>query len=152
MKAVYLAVLLPVLASGCASLTGSEMQSVLVATQGKSGQMVEGAECALQSPKGLWKVKTPSSVTILRDSEDVQVNCQKEGQEPGLAKLISRVHGGMIGNIIFGGGIGAIVDHAKGTGYEYPNKVNVVMGESIVIDRKDEIAAEQAKTTPEPQK
>ena len=50
-----------------------------------------------------------------------------------------------------GGGIGAIIDHNKGTGYDYPNNVTVVMGETIIIDRKDEQAAEQAKAN-EPKK
>ena len=151
MKTICLAALLPVLATGCATLTGSEMQSVLVATKNKAGQPVEGAECQLQSPKGLWKVSTPSSVTVLRGSEDMQVDCKKAGEDSGLAKLISRAHGGMVGNIIFGGGIGAIIDHNKGTGYDYPNNVTVVMGETIIIDRKDEQAAEQAKAN-EPKK
>lgn len=131
------------LGSGCASITGSEMQSILVATKTKAGDAVEKAECTLQSPRGLWKVSTPSSVMVVRDSEDIQVDCRKDGAAPGLAKLISRAHGGMFGNIIFGGGIGAIIDHSKGTGYEYPNKVNVIMGDTIIIDRRDEIAAQQ---------
>jgi hypothetical protein len=129
--------------TGCASITGSEMQSVLVSTRTKMGDAVEKAECTLQSPRGLWKVTTPSSVMIVRDSEDIQVDCRKDGQSPGLAKLVSRAHGGMFGNIIFGGGIGAIIDHSKGTGYEYPNKVVVIMGETTIIDRRDEIAAQQ---------
>jgi len=79
---------------------------------------------------------------ILRSSEDMDVECTKEGEPIGLAKLISRAHGGMFGNIIFGGGIGALIDHDKGTGYEYPNKVVVILGETVVIDRKAEIETE----------
>jgi hypothetical protein len=44
----------------------------------------------------------------------------------------------MYGNIIFGGGIGAIIDHNKGTGYDYPNRLPVKMGESVVVDKKTE--------------
>ena len=44
----------------------------------------------------------------------------------------------MFGNIIFGGGIGAIIDHSKGTGYNYPNDLPVKMGESITVDRREE--------------
>lgn len=130
-------------ASGCASITGSEMQSILVSTKDKSGTAVEKAECVLESPKGNWKVVTPGSVIVMRSAEDMQVQCSKEGQSPGLAKLISRAHGGMFGNIIFGGGIGAIIDHSKGTGYEYPNIVNVVMGDTLMIDRRTEQEAEK---------
>jgi len=129
--------------SGCASITGSELQSLLVSTKGKNGESVEKAECALQSPKGAWRVTTPSSVMIVRSADDMQVECKKDGHPAGLAKLISRAHGGMYGNIIFGGGIGALIDHNKGTGYEYPNVAAITMGESILIDRRDEVERER---------
>ena len=137
-RSVALALFCCAIASGCASLTGSEMQDILVSTQAKDGESVEKADCQLQSPKGTWKVSTPSSVSVARSGDDMQVDCKKDGMTPGLAKLISRVNGGMVGNIVFGGGIGAIIDHSKGTGYSYPNKVMVVMGENVVIDRRDE--------------
>ena len=54
----------------------------------------------------------------------------------GLLKAISRAAGSMFGNIIFGGGIGAIIDHSKGTGYDYPDQLPVKMGESVVVDKK----------------
>ena len=51
----------------------------------------------------------------------------------------------MWGNIIFGGGIGAIIDHNKGTGYDYPNQLPVKMGESVVVDKKTEGQPAQSK-------
>lgn len=33
----------------------------------------------------------------------------------------------MFGNIIFGGGIGAIIDHNSGAAYEYPSVIQIVM-------------------------
>ena len=134
--------------SGCASITGSEMQSLLVSTKGKNGESVEKAECALQSPRGAWRVTTPSSVMIVRSADDMQVECKKDGHPAGLAKLISRAHGGMYGNIIFGGGIGAIIDHNKGTGYEYPNIAVIIMGDTILIDRRDEVERERTYRAP----
>jgi hypothetical protein len=46
--------------------------------------------------------------------------------------------GGMWGNIILGGGIGAIIDHNKGTGYNYPNDLPVKLGKSTTIDKRDD--------------
>lgn len=43
----------------------------------------------------------------------------------------------MFGNILFGGGIGAIIDHNKGTAYSYPDWVRVMMGDNLVYDRKN---------------
>ena len=45
---------------------------------------------------------------------------------------------GMAGNIIFGGGIGAIIDHNKGTAYTYPTWVQLVFGKTLVFDRSAE--------------
>jgi hypothetical protein len=53
----------------------------------------------------------------------------------------------MFGNIIFGGGIGAIIDHNKGTGYDYPDVMPVQMGKAVTVDKKDDAAqSQQAKT------
>ena len=62
-------------------------------------------------------------------------------------RFVSRAAGGMWGNIIFGGGIGAIIDHNKGNGYNYPEQLPVVMGKSVVVDRKDH-GSEPAPVTP----
>ncbi len=53
----------------------------------------------------------------------------------------------MFGNIIFGGGIGAIIDHSKGTGYNYPDALPVEMGRSKIVDRAQEA---EAPTTSNP--
>ncbi len=45
----------------------------------------------------------------------------------------------MWGNILFGGGIGAIVDHNKGTAYSYPDWVKVILGDNLVFDRKNNV-------------
>jgi hypothetical protein len=39
----------------------------------------------------------------------------------------------MFGNIILGGGVGAILDHNSGVAYEYPALVDIFMGDSIKI-------------------
>lgn len=133
-----LAVFLP----GCASLTGSEIQNLsLTVSDGKS-QPVKEAQCTLKNDKGTWQAKAPGIVDVRRSSEDLLVECRNEGMPNGILRAISRAAGGMFGNIIFGGGIGAIIDHNKGTGYNYPDNLPVVMGQSVVVDRakQDEVA------------
>lgn len=44
----------------------------------------------------------------------------------------------MFGNIVFGGGIGAIIDHAKGAAYSYPQRIRLVVGRMLGYDRKDD--------------
>jgi uncharacterized protein YgiM (DUF1202 family) len=51
----------------------------------------------------------------------------------------------MWGNIVFGGGIGAVIDHTNGTGYNYPNDLPVKMGASVSVDQADERKNKQAQ-------
>jgi len=132
--------------AGCASITQSENQSLaLTATyQGKSIDPT----CQLKNDKGSWDSKAPANVTVRKSGEDLEVTCKKEGMPDGLLKAISRAAGSMWGNIIFGGGIGAIVDHNKGTGYNYPDQLPVKMGESVVVDKKTSDQTAQKNCSP----
>ena len=120
--------------TGCATITQSEGQS-LALTATYEGKPVEPT-CQLKNDKGSWDSKAPANVTVRKSNEDLEVTCKKEGMPDGLLKAISRAAGSMFGNIIFGGGIGAIIDHNTGTGYDYPDQLPVKMGESVVVDKK----------------
>ena len=120
---------------GCATITAGEMQSVSLTTQTQDGKPVEKADCVLKNDRGEWTATTPAHVAVRRSAEDLTVTCRKEGAADGLLRAISRVAGGMLGNIIIGGGIGAIIDHTKGTGYDYPDTLPVKMGASVTVDK-----------------
>jgi len=130
------------LTGGCSTITQSESQSVAL-TATHDNKPVE-ATCHLKNDKGSWDSKSPANVTVRKSNEDLEVTCKKDGMPDGILKAISRAAGSMFGNIIFGGGIGAIIDHNKGTGYDYPNQLPVKMGESVVVDKKTEQEAVQA--------
>jgi len=106
-------------------------------TKDHTGNTVEGATCSIRNDKGAWEAKSPSFVTVSRSSEDLIVECKKVGFQDGSLKGISRAAGSMWGNIVFGGGVGALVDHSRGAGYNYPDILPVVMGKSVIIDRSD---------------
>ena len=114
--------------SGCASITGTTNQSVSVQTREPGGKEVAGAACELTNNKGKWFVTTPGSVMVHRSNDDMQVLCNKANVEPGRAAVVSETKGSMFGNIIFGGGIGAVIDHSSGAAYEYPAFIQVLMG------------------------
>lgn len=121
---------------GCSTITQSENQSLsLTATY--RDKPVE-ATCSLKNDRGNWDAKAPSNVSVRKSGEDLDVTCKQDGMPDGILKAISRAAGSMWGNIVFGGGVGALIDHNKGTGYDYPNRLPVKMGESIVVDKKTE--------------
>jgi hypothetical protein len=113
---------------GCASVTGTTNQNVSVQAREPSGKEVKGASCELTNNKGKWFLTTPGSVGIHRSNDELQVTCTRDDLEPGRLAVVSGTKGSMWGNIILGGGIGAIIDHNNGTAYEYPSFIQVVMG------------------------
>jgi len=129
---------IPLLLSGCATITKDANQSVQIETYSKDNQPVAGVKCIAQNDRGQWNTSAPGAVNVHRSSEILLVNCEKEGEQPGKGTVISRVNGGMFGNIVFGGGIGAIIDHNKGTAYTYPSWIRIIMGDNLVFDRKHE--------------
>lgn len=136
--------------SGCASITGTTGQSVSVETRHQA-QQVSGVSCELANSKGKWFVSTPGSLQIRRSNDDMTVICTQAGMEPGLATVVSETKGMMFGNILFGGGIGAIVDHSTGAAYEYPTLIEVMMGTTTIggtADSASDPAAEFEATAP----
>ena len=135
--------------SGCASITGTTGQSVSIETRSKDKQ-VSGAACELTNSRGKWYITSPGSTQIRRSNEDLLVMCTKDGMEAGRASVVSDTKGSMFGNILFGGGIGAIVDHSNGSAYEYPNLIQIMMGESVTIGTppSNTAAVAQSNTPP----
>ncbi len=131
------------LAGGCASITQSELQRVSV-TATHEGKPLKDVDCSLANDKGTWTTKAPGQVDVRKSGENLSVVCKKEGFVDGLLSAVSRAAGSMFGNIIFGGGIGALIDHNKGTGYDYPTSMPVQMGKSVIVDKKDEATQAQA--------
>lgn len=120
--------------SGCASVTGTTGQSISVETRQKNGAVLSGASCELSNSKGKWFLNTPGTAAIRRSNDDMIVICNKDGHEPGTAAVVSDTKGMMFGNILLGGGIGAIVDHNSGAAYEYPTLIQIMMGSNIKIE------------------
>jgi hypothetical protein len=125
--------------TGCASIVNDSTNPVRFETYSASGVEIKDAECKLENDYGQQVVKTPATVNVRRSSKDLQVTCVKVGEADGRGVAISRANAGMAGNIIFGGGIGAIIDHNKGTAYTYPMWMRVVMGKLLTFDRRADV-------------
>ena len=148
MKFNYTAFILAasVLATGCSSLTQSDSQSLSLTTT-YQGRPVE-TDCKLTNDRGTWDARSPANVMVRKSNEDLNVVCKRQGLPDGLLKAISRAAGSMFGNIILGGGIGAMIDHSNGRGYDYPVQLPVKMGESVVADKRAD--AERTQAAPKP--
>jgi hypothetical protein len=120
---------------GCASVVNDTTHAVRVDTKRKSGAVVTGADCVATNDYGSTNFKSGGTQALRRSAGDMTIACTKNGEQPANARLISRPNGGMAGNILLGGVIGAVVDHNRGTAYTYPTWVELVFGESLVFDR-----------------
>ena len=121
-------------AAGCASVTGTTSQNVSVQAKEPGGVEVVGASCELSNKRGKWFVTTPGSVGVSRSNDDMQVVCTKENYPPSRNAIVSETKGAMFGNIILGGGIGAIVDHNSGAAYEYPTLIQMLISKLAAPD------------------
>jgi hypothetical protein len=140
---LVVALLAPLAFTGCATVTGGGTQDLALNTQTAEGEPVAQAKCTLANDKGTWKVESPGTVKVRKSANELMVECQKDGFKTGSAKAISRVRPAMFGNALIGGGIGAIIDHRKGTAYDYPTPLSITMGSSVVIDKREQARREQ---------
>lgn len=114
---------LAALLGGCASITGTQDQSISVqATQGST--IISGASCTLSNDVGKWYVKTPGSVSVKKSTADMTVECAKYDAS-GSEKLVSKANVNVWGNVLIGGMIGYVVDRNSGAGFDYPEAVTV---------------------------
>ena len=123
---------------GCASITNDSSHPLKIETRTAAGVEIKGADCKVINDYGDRTSKSGDTTQVRRSSKDLDINCTSAGQPDAQGRAISRANGGMFGNIIFGGGIGAIIDHNKGTAYTYPTWVQLVFGQTLVFDRRDE--------------
>ena len=121
--------------TGCASIVNDTTAPIRFETVSATGAEVKDVDCKLENDYGQQTIKTPATANVRRSSKDLHVTCVKAGETDGRGVAISRANAGLAGNIIFGGGIGAIIDHNKGTAYTYPQWVRVVMGKLLTFDR-----------------
>ncbi len=120
-----------VLLTGCSTIVSSNNQTVTVKAL-YDNKEVTGATCQLQNSKGEWTTVTPQSVNIRKAWADLEVTCRK-GAAVGKKTVKSSAEGSTFGNILIGGGIGALVDAGTGNGYSYPDAFTVDMIGNIAV-------------------
>lgn len=127
-----------VLCTGCASVTQGTTHSLRIEAATENGELIDGADCTLKNDQGTTIAKSGDSTLVRRSSKDLEVTCAATGEADAKGRLVSRANAGLAGNILIGGGIGAIIDHNTGAAYTYPTWVRLVFGQFHVFDRSNE--------------
>jgi hypothetical protein len=68
---------------------------------------------------------TPGSIRVDKSKNDLMVTCSKPGYQTASIAQSPKFVGTTFGNIILGGGVGAIVDASTGANYEFPAQITL---------------------------
>ncbi len=124
--------------SGCATIVNDSTHLLKIETRTAAGETVTGADCKLSNDYGDLNVKSGETINVRRSSKDMDITCKHPSNADASARTISRAGAPMYGNILFGGIIGALIDHSNGKAYAYPTWIQLVFGKTLVFDRSAE--------------
>lgn len=114
------------LLAGCATLTESTQQDVLVQTILDNHELA-GVGCVLYNDVGKWFVTTPARLTIRKSAGALRIDCRKDGGDWAYEKVESKVNATLWGNVVLTAGAGYFVDRNTGAGFDYPSTLTVTM-------------------------
>ena len=116
--------MLVLFAFGCASIAHQTTQQIPVSSE------PAGAEVAVAcgDVHNDARLTTPTVVTVHRKPRHCLITLKKEGYRPAEMKLARQMSSWYLGNLLFGGIVGFIVDAANGAMYNRtPAKLDVTL-------------------------
>jgi hypothetical protein len=122
-RLLVVSVVVPILFTGCATLTKGSSQTITVTTDPAGATCTmsrEGKTVAVINP-------TPGSIPVDKSSKDLSVVCDKVGYQPSAGALASTFQAMTFGNILFGGLIGVAIDAGSGAMNEYPTLITLTL-------------------------
>ena len=111
------------LLSGCASLVNDDSQEVSVRLM--CGHKTLMATCHLQNDKGRWTLSTPGTIRVVNDTSSLQISCRGQYVPSFTVSAMPMPSVALLGNLFFGGVVGAAVDVYNNTGMKYPENIDI---------------------------
>lgn len=158
MKKLDVAVRIPLAASmillgGCATIVARPADTFEIVSD-------VDARCRLTDRAGTRSAHVPGVVSADPRHGPAQLECTQEGFKPFNTVVDTGFNGAVVGNVIFGGVIGAAIDVGTGNHKRYPGHVFVVMEpesfenaaarEQWLAYREQKLAALREEHAPEP--
>ena len=101
--------------TGCSSIVNESHLPINLSFSDNSG-----GECALRNKRESYQTQIPASVLVRRSDDPLVYDCTTSDGRKANGSINSKVGQSMAGNIIFGGGVGAIIDANNDMHREYP--------------------------------
>jgi len=111
--------------TGCASITGKQLQQMTVTTT-QHNKEVTGIGCTLSNDVGTWFVTSPGTTTVHKSTDAMIIDC-KHATLAGNSRVESSANTNVWGNVLLGGVVGYVVDRQTGAGFDYPGSAVVSM-------------------------
>ena len=108
--------------SGCSSIVNEKSTGINIEAPG----CPDGTECTLKHKKG-HNARVPTHVTIPKSDDPLHIECRTSDGRIYVNAAESRMGAMIWGNVVFGGGIGAIVDAHTDAHRIYPHTIKVPM-------------------------
>jgi hypothetical protein len=112
------------LLGGCATLGGSNQQTVMVQTILDHHEVI-GAGCVVSNDAGKWFVTTPAPLSIRKSAGPLRVDCRKDGTGMAEENIASTVNGSLWTDTVLTVGVGYFVDRSSGAGFDYPATLTI---------------------------
>ncbi len=117
--------MLVALLAGCATLTESTEQYVMVQTV-LDYQPVAGVGCVLTNDAGRWFVTSPGRVRIRKSTKPLTVDCRSNDVHV-VDQISPKQNTSRWGNILLTAGTGQFIDRSTGAGFDYPSTLTVLL-------------------------
>ena len=119
-RVVLTGIVLAGVIAGCASVTRDRDQGIGLTAPGCE----EPVMCTFTNKRGSWTAQAPGMVTVRRSDDPLRVSCEA-GDNIWQEEIEGQRGGRAWGNVLLGGGIGAIVDANTDAHWDYPAAITV---------------------------
>ena len=114
-SSIAVAFIMAFVGTGCSTIVNESHLPINLSFSDNSA-----GKCDLRNKRESYKVQIPSSVLVRRSDDPLVYECETEDGREAYGSILSEIGQTMAGNIIFGGGIGAIIDANNDMHRHYP--------------------------------
>ncbi len=107
--------------SGCATLVSDKT------TFSQIDSSPSQAICVVEGENYKQIITTPANIILPAKAAPLRISCDVDGYHTSVEQIDTKMDGWTLGNILFGGVIGVVVDAATKSGHKYPENIVITL-------------------------